>query len=63
MKKNFIGIFFAIIAIVAVALIVLMLNYKRGISSQEISDAAKLKYIIIILKILEVPLLLMITMN
>ena len=43
MKKNFIGIFFAIIAIIAVALIVLMLNYKKGISKPEISDAAKFK--------------------
>ena len=43
MKKNFIGIFFAIIAIIAVALIVLMLNYRRKISNPEISDAAKFK--------------------
>lgn len=43
MKKNFIGIFFAIVAIIAVALIVLMLNYKRGISTPEVSDAAKFK--------------------
>ncbi len=43
MKKNFIGIFFAIVAIIAVALIVLMLNYKKGISKPEVSDAAKFK--------------------
>ena len=43
MKKNFIGIFFAIVAIIAVALIVLMLNYKKGISTPEVSDAAKFK--------------------
>lgn len=43
MKKNFIGIFFAIVAIIAVALIVLMLNYKKGISTPEVSEAARFK--------------------
>ena len=43
MKKNFIGIFFAIVAIIAVVLIVLMLNYKKGISKPEVSDAARFK--------------------